>query len=105
MEEELLLPTHTVELHVSNEPISKLYTNECGCFPVCSQSRKQYIITAYHYSLDIILQATFATQADKYHIPAYKSIMKRLEDRGHKVDHKVLDNEASAKYKRVLTKD
>ena len=52
----------------------------------------------YHCGSNIILQATFATRADKHRIPAYNLIMKRLADRGHKVDHQVLDNKDSAEY-------
>ena len=48
LEEGLLPPTHTGELHVWDEPISKLYSDDCGRLPGCSQSGKQYIMIACH---------------------------------------------------------
>ena len=60
---------------------------------------------AYHYDSNTILQATFVLRVDKHLVPAYNSIMKRLAERGHEVDHQVLYNEVSAKYKGVIPKE
>ena len=59
---------------------------------------------AYHCDKNSFLQASFETIPEQNLIAAYNSIMKRLTDNVHKVDIKVLDNEASAEYKRVITK-
>ena len=58
---------------------------------------------AYRCDTNEILQASFATRLKK-RIAAYNSIMKRLTDKGQKLEIQILDNEASAKYKRVITK-
>jgi hypothetical protein len=95
------------ELHVWTEPISKLYTDDMGCFSVCSCSGNQYIMLAYHCDSNAILVEPFQSRNDRHRIPAYNRLMSRLKARGHIVDHQhqVLDNEASAEYIRVITED
>ena len=39
-EEEVLPPTRTIDLHVWDSPIRKLYTNDCGKFTIRSRSGK-----------------------------------------------------------------
>ena len=48
-------------------------------------------------------KASFATRSEQNQIAAYNSIIKRLTNKGHKMDIQILDNEASAEYKRVIT--
>ena len=92
IEEEVLPPTRTSELHVWDELISKLYTNDCGRFPIRYCSGKISIMIAYNCDRNTVIQATLASGNDKHRIPAYNSIMKRLADWGRKVDMQVLDN-------------
>ena len=89
-------PIKTKKLHIWDQPISKLYTDDCGWFPIRSRSGNEYIMIAYHCDLNNILQAPFANRKNKHRVRAYKSIMKRLADRGHQVDLQILDNEVSA---------
>ena len=58
---------------------------------------------AYHCDTNAILQASFATISEQNQFAAYNCIMKRLTDKGHKVDIQILDNESSYEYKRVIT--
>jgi hypothetical protein len=63
------------ELHIHIEHRSKLYTNETGRLPVCSQSNNQYIMIAHHCNSNAILLEPFKTQADKHCLIAYNTIM------------------------------
>ena len=98
-------PAATKELHLWDEPISKLFTDDMGRFPVRSRSGNQYLMLAYHCDTNAILVEPFQSRHDRHRIPAYNRIMHRLTTRAHTVDHQVLDNEASAEYRRVITDD
>jgi hypothetical protein len=90
-----------VFLHVN--PISKLYTDDTGRFPILARSGNQYVMIAYHTERNLILQQAFQTKANKHCIPAFNTIMERLAARGLSVDHNIRDNEASTDFKRVIT--
>ena len=66
----------TQEIHRCDQPISKLYTDDCGRFPIRSRSGDEYIMIAYHCDSNTILQAPFFNRKDKHRIRAYNSIMK-----------------------------
>ena len=87
------------ELHVWVEPISKLYTNDMGRFPVRSQSGNRYIMLAYHVDINAIFVSAFQSDNDRHLVAAYNSIMSHLKSKGHSVDLQVLDNEAIAEYR------
>ena len=89
-----VLPSN--ELHVQVVPISKLYTDDTGCFPVKARSDNQYVMIAYYADGNLILQQAFKTRGDTHRIATYNSIMTRLSTRGLSVDLQILDNEASA---------
>ena len=89
-------PIKTKGLHIWDQTISKLYTDDCGRFPIRSRSGNDYIMIAYHCDSNTILQAPFANRKNKHRIRAYNSIMKRLADRRHQYDVQILDNEVSA---------
>ena len=85
-------PVKKKELHIWDQPISKLYTDDCGCFPIRSRNYNDYIMIAYHYDSNTILQSPFSNRKDKHMIRAYKSIMRSLADRGHQDGVQILDN-------------
>ena len=58
---------------------------------------------AYHCNSSTILQTSLRSSSNKHCILAFNSIMERFRQRGHKVDHHVMDNECSADFKRVIT--
>ena len=101
-EEEFLPPIQTKELYIWYHPISKLYTDDCGRFPIRSRSGNEYIMIAYHCDSNTILQAPFVNRKYKHSIRAYNSIMRRLTKNGHRVDVQILDNEVSAEFRKTI---
>eukprot|EP00804_Cyclotella_cryptica_P023279 CCRYP_000441-RA/>CCRYP_000441-RA protein AED:0.42 eAED:0.42 QI:0/-1/0/1/-1/1/1/0/227 len=62
-------PSH--ELHVYIEPVSKLYTDDMGRFPIRSRSGNQYIMLAYHCDSNAILVEPFQSRHDRHRIAAH----------------------------------
>ena len=58
---------------------------------------------AYHCDANLILAKPFASRKDTHCLLAYDNIMQRLSDNKLTVDLQILDNEASAEYKRAIT--
>ena len=83
------------KLHIWDHPISKLYNADCVRFPIRSRSGNEYIMIAYNFDSNTILQAQFFNRKEKHSIRAYNSIMQRLAEKGHQVDVQILDNEVS----------
>ena len=92
------------ELFLQVTPISKFYTDDTVCFPVQARSGHQYVMIAYHCDANLILAVTFKTGKDTDRHKSYDKIMQCLSDHKLTVDLKILDNEASAEYKRVIKK-
>ena len=92
------------ELCLQVTPISKLYTDDTGCFPVHAHSGNQYIMIAYHCNANLILAKPFASRKDTHRLLTDDKIMQRLSDNKLIVDLQILDNEASAEYKRAFKK-
>jgi hypothetical protein len=92
------------EIVIQVYPISNLYSDDTGRFPVCTCVGNQYIMIAYHTVGNLILQQAFATKADKHRIPTFNVIMTHLTAQGLSVDLNIRDNKASADFKRVITK-
>jgi hypothetical protein len=84
-------------------PLSRLYTDNMGRFPVRARSGNQYVMIAYHANGNLILQQAFPTESDCHHLAAYNFIMMRLAARGLLVDLQILNNKASAAYKQAIT--
>ena len=87
------------ELHVFVTPISKLYTDDTGRFPVHARSGNRYIMIAYHCDANLILADPFFSIKDVHRLLAYNKIMQRLTDNKLCVNLQILDNEASEEYK------
>jgi hypothetical protein len=94
-------PSHLV--FVTTQPLSKLYTNDTGRFPVKACSGNQYVMIAFHADGNLILQQAFKTKSNCPCIAAYNAIMTRLAAQGLSVDLQILDKEASAAYKEAIT--
>ena len=90
------------ELHIWDQPISKLYTDDCGRFLIRSRSGNENIMIVYHFDSNKILQAPFVDKKYNYRIRAYNSIMQRLITKGHHVDVQILDNEVSTDFKKTI---
>ena len=95
----------TNEAHSWETPISKIYSDDTGCFPVRYRIGNQYSMVFFNFDSNTILQALFKTKADKHHLAAYNSIRSRLNSLGYKVDLQILDNKDSMEYKRFITEE
>ncbi len=84
-------------------PLSRLYTDYTGCFPIRARSGNQYIMIAFHADGNLILQQAFKSKSDCHQIAASNAIMTCLAVRGLSVDLQFLNNEASAAYKEAIT--
>ena len=51
-------------------PLSKLFTDDTGRFPVGARSGNQYVMIAYHADGNLILQQAFKTKSVRHHIAA-----------------------------------
>ena len=91
------------EVYINVYPISKLYTDDTGRFPIKARSGNQYVMIAYHADGNLILQQAFKNRSDTHCIAPYNVIMTRLAARGLSVNLQILDNEASAAYKQAIT--
>lgn len=71
---------HANALHFLELPLSKLFIDDTGSFPIGPSSRgHQYIMVAYHYDANAILIQPFATHHDSHCIPAYNKLMRHLQ--------------------------
>ena len=93
---DIILQQKTKEIHIWDQPIRKLYTDDCGRFPIRSRSGNEYIMIAYHCDSNTIIQAPFFNRSEKHRIRAYNSIMQKLADRGHHVDMQILNSELTS---------
>jgi hypothetical protein len=84
-------------------PLSRLYTDATGRFPVRSHLENQYIMIAFHTDGSLILQQAFKSKSNCHCIAAYNANMTRLAARGLLADIQKLDNKASAAYKEAIT--
>ena len=87
------------KLHVFVTPISKLYTDDTGRFPVHAHSGNRYVMIAYHCDANLILAEPFSSRKDAHRLLAYNNIIQGLTDNKLCVDLQIIDNEASEEYK------
>ena len=100
---ELKLPqVRSNELQIQVTPISKLYTDNTGRSPIHYRSGNQYIMIAYHCDANLILVNPFSSRKDMHRLLAYDRIMQRLTNNKLLVNLQILNNEASAEYKRAI---
>jgi hypothetical protein len=82
------------QVFVVTKLLSKLFTNDTGCYPARARSSNQYFIIAFHAKGNIILQQAFKSKSDCHRIAAYNTIMTCLAAWELSVDLKILDNKA-----------
>jgi hypothetical protein len=90
------------QVFVITKPLSKLFTNNTGHFPVRACSGNQYVMITFHADGNLILQQAFKSKSDHHRIAAYNMIMTRLAVRVLSVDLQILDNKASSAYKEAI---
>jgi hypothetical protein len=91
------------QVFITVYPLSSLYIDDTGRFPVRAWLGNQYIIIAFHANGNLILQQSFKSRSDRHCIAAYNAIMTRLAARGLLVDLQIHNNKASAEYKEAIT--
>ncbi len=91
------------QVFVITKPLSKLFTNDNGCFPIRACTGNQYIMIAFHADGNLILQQAFKSKSNCHCIAAYNTIMTRLAARGLSIDLQILDNKATSAYKEAIT--
>ena len=101
-QEQQLPEVQSNEIHIHVTPISKLYTEDIGIFPIHTRGGNQYIMIAYHCDMNLILADPFSSRKDTHQLLAYDNIIQRLTKNKLSVDLQILDNEASVEYKRVI---
>ncbi len=79
-------------------PLSELYTDDTGRFPIRARSENQYIMIAFNADGNLILQQASKSKSDCHQIVAYNAIMTHLAARGLLVDLQILNNKASVAY-------
>jgi hypothetical protein len=70
--------TPTNQVYVMTQPLSKLFTDDTGRFPVRACSGNQYVMIAFHADGNLILKQAFKTKSNCHHITTYNAIMTRL---------------------------
>ena len=70
--------TKSKEIFIRTEPISKLYTDDMGRFPIRSRRGNNFIMLAYHVDTNVILVEPFASCHDRHHLAAANRIMAKL---------------------------
>ena len=58
------------ELFIQVTPISKLYTDDTGRFPIHARSGNQWIMIAFHCNANMILSAPFKSREDMHRLLA-----------------------------------
>ena len=101
-QEHVLPQVRSNELHIHVTPISKLYTDDTGRFPVHARSGNRYIMISYHCNANLILAEPFSSRKDAHKLLAYNKIMQKITDNKLSVDLQIIDNESSAEYKRSI---
>jgi hypothetical protein len=74
------------QVFITVYPLSMLYTDDTGRFPIRVCSGTQYIMIAFHAKGNLILQQAFKSKSDSHCIAAYNAIMTCLAARGLSVD-------------------
>ena len=68
---DILPQQKTKETHIWDQPIRKLYTDDCGRLSIRSRSGNEYIMIAYHCDSNTSMKAPFVNRKDKHRIRAY----------------------------------
>ena len=73
--EEKMPQVRSNKLFLQVTPISKLYTDDTGSFPIHDRSGNQYVMIAYHCDENMILAVPFKTRKDIHRLLAYDKTM------------------------------
>ena len=62
-------------------------------------------MVAYHCSCNVILVDIFCSKQNRHRFSSYNNICRRIQQYGHEVHLQILDNEASAEYRRTIKEE
>jgi hypothetical protein len=74
------------QVFVVTKPLSKLFTDDTGRFPIRARSGNQYVMVAFHANGNLIFQQAFKSKSDRHHILAYNPPLTCLAAHGLSVD-------------------
>ena len=69
--EEPMPQVQSNELFLQVTLISKLYTDDTGCFPIHARNGNHHVMIAYHCDTSLILVVPFKTRKDTHRLKAY----------------------------------
>ena len=95
----ITLMTKSMELYITTEPISNLYTDDMGRFPVRSRSGNNFIMLSYYVDTNVFLVEPLKSHHKRHRLAAADRIMTRPTKRVHGVNLQILDKKCSAAYK------
>lgn len=84
------------------EELHSIYSNQTGRFPKKSNKGNQYIMVLVHIDSGAILVAPMKDRTAGEMIRAYQLLLNRLNTRGIRPKHHILDNECSEDYKAMI---
>ena len=84
------------------EPISNIYTDDMGRFPVRSRSVNHYIVLACYVDTNVILVDALQSRHDRRRLAAYDRIISHIKSGNNAIDLQVLDKEVSEAYKLAI---
>ncbi len=87
------------------EELHSIYSDQTGRFPKKSSKGNQYIMVLVHIDSGAILVAPMKDWTSGEMIRAYQSLLNRLNTRGIRPKHHVLDNECSEDFKETIKKN
>ena len=93
--------TPTIDLQIV--PINHIFTDDTGRFTPRARSGNQYIMVALHSESNAILVRPFQSKHDSHRIAAYNAMYSRLAALHATPDVHILDNEASAAFRKAIT--
>ena len=79
-----------------------IYTDQTGAFPTRSRKGNRYIMVLCEIDSNIIIREAMKNRTEGEMIRAYRLLMERLSAAGITPKNHVLDNEASAEFKREI---
>ena len=91
--EETIPQIRSNELFLQVTPISKLYTDDTGRFPMHACSENQYIMIAYHCDTNMKLAVPFKSRKDMDRLLAYDKLMQGMHNHKLTVDIQILEND------------
>ena len=100
-----LLPICSKKKNIWVKPVSNVYTDITGHFPIRGFSDNKYILTAYHCEYDTFLDNPLNTKKNKDLIAAYNSIIQCLTFQGYKFNLQIINNKVSIKHKPITEED